>query len=59
MSVPLGRMMMQAFHDTPYTFYANDGEYPTQLYFNGKAYRFFDGSDPLIVEEEITQQWGG
>jgi len=59
LSVPLGRMMMQAFHDTPYTFYANDDEYPTQLYFNGKAYRFLDGSNPLIVEEEITQQWGG
>lgn len=59
LKVPLGRMMMQSFHDTPYTFYATDDEYPSQLYFNGKAYRFFDGSQPQIIEEEITKQWGG
>lgn len=56
--VPLGRMMMQAFHDTPFTIYANDDIYPTQLFFNGEAYRFFDGHSPLIIEEEVDQQWG-
>ena len=58
LSVPLGRMMMQAFHDTPYTIYGNDDIYPTQLFFNGEAYRFFDGASPLIIEEKIEQQWG-
>lgn len=59
MRVPLGRMMMQAFHDTPYTFYANDDLYPSQLYFNGEVYKFFDGSNPQLMQEQITQQWGG
>ncbi|MFS6538001.1 hypothetical protein V6D52_11950 [Idiomarina loihiensis] len=58
LSVPLGHMMMQAFHDTPYTIYGNDDIYPTQFFFNGDAYRFFDGHSPLIIEEKVEQQWG-
>lgn len=56
--IPLGRMMMQAFHETPYTIYGNDDIYPTQLFFNGNAYRFFDGHSPLIIEEKVELQWG-
>ncbi|RUO77533.1 hypothetical protein [Idiomarina seosinensis] len=57
LNVPFGRMLMQAFHNTPYTIHGSDDLYPSQLFFNGNAYTFFDGSDPMIIEKKVTQQY--
>ncbi|MGX5914033.1 hypothetical protein ACR0ST_04810 [Aliidiomarina sp. Khilg15.8] len=59
LNVPFGRMVMQTFHATPYTLHASDDIYPSQLFYNGEAFTFFDGSNPLIIKKKVVQQYGG
>lgn len=57
LDVPFGRMLMQSFHNTPYTIHGSDDLYPSQLFFNGEAYTFFDGSDAMLIQKKVSQQY--